>query len=120
MNRLRNDAKVSLCYEYLKDNVNAAAKILFFNIRSQHRHFSDLEQNFDLQYSDIIAVAEIRFTDIDNSDTYALSGFHLYRFDYPSCGLQRPVYGLAFYVRKSILNQNLQKKNVWYFTGFLS
>lgn len=68
MNRLRNDAKVSLCYEYLKDNVNAAAKILFLNIRSLHRHFSDLEQDSNLQYSDIIA--ETRFTDIDNSDTY--------------------------------------------------
>lgn len=55
-------------------------------------------------------MAETRFTDSDNSDTYALSGFHLHRFDYPSYGLQRPVYDLAFYVRESILNQNLQKK----------
>lgn len=48
MNRLRNDDKVSLCYEYFKDHVNAAAKILFLNIRSLRRHFSDLEQDFNL------------------------------------------------------------------------
>lgn len=43
----------------------------------------------------------------------------MHRFYYPSCGLQKTVYGLAFYVRESILNQNLQEKNVWYFTGYI-
>lgn len=75
MNRLRNVVKVYLCYDYLKDNVNTTAKILFLNIRSLHRHFSDLEQDFNMQYSDVVAMAETRFSDIDNSDTYALSGF---------------------------------------------
>lgn len=33
---LRIDAKVSLHYEYLKDNINAATKSLFSNIRSDY------------------------------------------------------------------------------------
>lgn len=119
MNRLRNEAKISLCYESLENHANAAARILFLNIRSLHRHFLDLEKDFNLLFSEIIAVAETRFIESDKNEHFSLPGFQLHRFDYPCQSLQRPVYGLAIYVKNGVLIQNLQK-NMYGSTQVLS
>ena len=119
MNRLRNQAKISLSYEHFDYHVAASVRIVFHNIRSLHRHFEDLEKDFNLLLANIIVVCETRLTEYDQNEIYALTNFILHRFDFPCQDTQRPIYGFALYVRNGVSIQSI-RKNIYGHTQVLT
>ena len=112
MERLRFEANVSLCIENLALHPSSSTKIVFFNIRSLHRHFVDLQSDLNLLSCDILAVSETRLVESDEDTLYQLPGFSLQRHDFRKNGNERPVYGLALYVKDSVMRRNIRKATV--------
>ena len=112
MERLRFNASLKLCLDSLHSHPLTALKIVFFNIRSLHKHIADLQTDFSLLSSDIIGVSETRLLRSDNDSLYQLPGFSLYRFDFENQSPGRSSYGLALYIRESVTFRKMNKKYI--------
>lgn len=106
MDRLRSKSQISLSLESFDVLPLSVTKVVFYNVRSLHRHMVDLKKDFTLLSADILAVSETRLGEADEIDMYSLTGFTTYRFDYPGTA-HRPAYGLAIFVKQSILVRNV-------------
>ncbi|XP_062577467.1 uncharacterized protein LOC134239311 [Saccostrea cucullata] len=110
MNRLRCEGKMEMCIDNLGRKDPQSTVLTSFNIRSLHKHKDDLEKDFNLMSSDVLAISETRLIETDDADTLSLPGYTMYRFDSPQHSNQRPSYGLAFYVKESLTVQKITKR----------
>uniref|UniRef100_A0A8W8LHI0 Uncharacterized protein n=1 Tax=Magallana gigas TaxID=29159 RepID=A0A8W8LHI0_MAGGI len=106
MDRLRSKSQTSLSLESFDVLPLSVTKVVFYNVRSLHRHMVDLKKDFTLLSADILAVSGTRLGEADEIDMYFLTGFTTYRFDYPGTA-HRPAFGLAIFVKQSILVRNV-------------
>ncbi|KAK3090521.1 hypothetical protein FSP39_012459 [Pinctada imbricata] len=100
MNRLRQEAKLKLCYDCLYDVDPLYFKVAFNNARSFHKHFLDVSVDPNILAADVIGIMESRLCSSDHNETYAIDGFEIYRCDQniPTSGT-RPSHGLVLYLK---------------------
>lgn len=119
MSRLRNEGKMRVCIDNLREKDPCTTVLTSFNIRSLHKHKEDLEKDLNLMFSDVLAISETRLVQTDEDETFSLPGYIMYRFDSPQHCTQRPSYGLAFYVKESLTVKKINKRrerNVQFFS----
>ncbi len=100
MSRLRNDSILDLCYIPLYDVDSTQFKIVLNNVRSLHKHISDIKHDQNLLCADIIGLAETRLCENDEDRLYEIAGYDIVRNDQDrTASLTRPHHGLIMYVR---------------------
>ncbi|KAK3108678.1 hypothetical protein FSP39_013177 [Pinctada imbricata] len=103
MKRLREEAKLTLCYIPLYDVDPSHFKIAFNNARSFHKHFLDISVDPNILAADVIGIMESRLCRSDSNESYALDGFEMYRCDQKirASGV-RPSHGLVLYLKNGL------------------
>ena len=110
MDRLRFGAMIKLTLENFQTYPLSVTKSLFFNIRSLHRHYQDLQEDHNLLLSSIICLSETRLKYTDQPGDYSLNGYTLHRYDSPQKEIcDRPAHGLALYVQNSLFVRDIVK-----------
>lgn len=84
--------------------VNASLKLIFHNVRSLYKHFTDVSVDCNYLATDIYIFAESRLTKRDKDKDFQMPGFSFYRYDCDIFGtnLKRPAYGLAVYAKSHL------------------
>lgn len=68
MDRLRSKSQMSSSLESFDVLLLSVTKVVFYNIRSLHRHMVDLKRDLTLLSADILAVSETRLGEADEID----------------------------------------------------
>jgi len=99
MQRLRSEHQLQLCYTPVYELPSESHRIIFHNIRSLHKHHTDIASDENYLAADLIAIAESRLITTDSDDDFSLADFTLLRNDQDQVGHTRPPHGLAIYVK---------------------
>ena len=101
MERLRSDARVTLCYRPVSLNRFDLVTV-FQNVQSLHLHMSLVQADRTFANADVVCLAETRLHKDDLDVDYMFEGFHpIIRNDQNDNRHEvRPPHGLAIYVRK--------------------
>lgn len=112
MDRLRQECMLQLCVRNLQDNLSQGSIVSFFNARSFRLHILDLKEDTSIRPSDIIFIFETRLMAGDDDNSLEIQNFTLHSNDFPSTDGNRPSYGLAVYLKETILSrvENVKKK----------
>ncbi|KAK3087854.1 hypothetical protein FSP39_011503 [Pinctada imbricata] len=103
MKRLREEAKLELCYSSLYSIDLYHFKLAFNNARSFHKHFSDISIDPNILAADAIGIMESRLCNSDDNETYAIDGFEMYRCDQNiQTSGRRPSHGLVLYMKDDL------------------
>ncbi len=102
MERLRTEAYLRPSLLSLRDISDDFVKIIFLNVRSLHKHISDVRNDINVKAADVNIFVETRLWVFDQNDEYHTSDFALFRNDAffdRQLHTQRPFYGTAVYSR---------------------
>ena len=119
MKRLRSEAQLQLCFTPVYSMEQSGFTVVFHNVRSLHRHFTDVLKDPNYTSAHIIAVAESRLTSRDEDESYAIPDFQIVRndqTDFSSCQ-QRPPHGIVLYIQNSLKIghiTNISRKEIEY------
>ena len=103
MNRLRNDAAMTLSYVCPRDLSCDHIKVAYLNTRSLHAHINDVRSDHNLKDMDIFVISESRLYPNESDDSYHIDNFEMYRNDQKSyTGQNRPPHGIVAYVHKNL------------------
>lgn len=113
MDRLRQECMLQLCVRNLQDNLSQGSIVSFFNARSLRLHILDLREDTSILPSDIIFISETRLMAGDDDNSLEIQDFTLHRNDFPNTDGNRPSYGLAVYLKDTILSKvrNVKKSS---------
>ena len=110
MDRMKNNASLSLCFTPIYSLHEASFKIVFLNSRSFHKHYRDVKNNHLITGADVIGIAESRLQTTDNSEYYNITHYSIYRNDQTASQLTRPPHGLVLYTNNNTVHLELQKQ----------
>lgn len=104
---------LQLCVRNLQDNLSQGSIVSFFNARSLRLHILDLREDTSILPSDIIFISETRLMAGDDDNSLEIQDFTLHRNDFPNTDGNRPSYGLAVYLKDTILSKvrNVKKSS---------
>ena len=103
MQLLRSEYKLDLCFTPLYMLVNTDLKICYLNARSLHKHIEDVRKDINYLSADITLFTEMRFSQHDPDEMYAIEGYELFRNDETS-NVNHPYHGTVVYSRLRMLN----------------
>ena len=99
MNRLRTEGSL-VPLPALLDSPQTKT-VLFQNVRSLHLHIDDVRSDYNIKKADVNIFVETKLCSSATDDTYALSGFTLYRNDFNLSNI-RTCYGTAVYIKNNL------------------
>lgn len=120
--QLRQECMIQLCVWNLQDNLSQGSIVSFLNARSLRLHILDLHVKEDTSIfsSDIIFISVTRLLAEDDDDLFEIQN-SLHRNDSSNTNGNRSSYGLAVYLKDTILSKVKKRSSFnWENTGYVS
>ncbi|XP_078345269.1 uncharacterized protein LOC144630776 [Oculina patagonica] len=116
MERLRTAAYLRPPLLSLRDISDDFVKIVFLNVRSLHKHISDVRNDINVKAADVNVFVETRLWVFDQNVEYDINDFSLFRNDAffdRQLHTQRPFYGTAVYSRAQCNDEYPKCQNMY-------